>query len=324
MNQDHHEQLALDAIRCMIALGPQNLPILPSGQIDRIVGAVGKGGKAADATRWQYKQAASLPDRIRDTEVELPDFFHDKYSVAGHNLSSFQHFHCSDKNGTRGYLWREDASLTLIGDVLSERILELFHAHVLYLPDRTGEAPPAYPDGRPTPMARSFAKQQDVTLGDFVFPRASEIAEFYAGLAKDAWAARNFELWRRACGFTLHFVHDALVPQHCWGVLLYGHSDWEDKIDALWTILLRETQLSSNPSQVYTDNIARRVSKDLASSDLTSATSVAKVVEANVAFTSKWCGGSPKDLPDCSMVDGLYVCCRAVASSIRSLQLMSS
>jgi hypothetical protein len=328
MNQDHHEQLALDAVRSLIALGPQKLPSLPAAQAERIVGAIGKGGNGPDATRWQYKQAASLPDRIRDTELELPDFFHDKYCVAGHNLSSSQHFECSNNGTARGYLWKEDRSLSLIGDVISENLLSLFHTRVIYLPDRTGEAPPSYADGRPTPMAQSFAEQPNTTLGDFVFPAASLVGDFYAGLARDAWGKQNTALWRRAAGFALHFVQDALVPHHCWGALLFGHSDWEDTIDTFWTGQLREMLIAGNSDRIYGDTVAKAVGKELAAADLSAAKSVADVVKANAAFTLAWLAaegsGQPQDLADCSMIDGLRVCTRAVASSVRALLLMSA
>jgi hypothetical protein len=322
MNQNHHEQLALDAVRSLAAI--RSAGGLDGNLISKLVKLLGDTN-----VRWQYKQSASLPDRIRDTACELPDFFPDKYSVKGHNLSSFQHFQCMQGAEDFGYRWQKDPSLSLIGEV-GDELMEVFHAFIRYRPERSNETPPVVlgPDGHPQqpPMAGWATKQPNCTLDNFAFPAAAEVGDFYARGARGYCKQDNGEGWRRCAGFALHFVADALVPHHCWGALLFGHSDWEDQIADYWNGHIRRIQfVDNNKGQLYAETVGNAVAQELKQADL-QVPSVAELIRANAAYTSDWLAktgvNGPSNLGNCPPNAALRICIRGVASSVRALTLM--
>ena len=177
MNQDQHRQYAIDALRNVVALSgggtvPQNLG-------PAILNALGD-----KSTHGEFVEAASAPDRIRDTCLTLPGLpgpinpFPDKYCVLGHNLSSFQHFQCSRGGKDGGYLWSKDDSLTTPGDWASSEVMEALHTRVVYQQDPKGEKPP-FPDTLTPPMQTCYDAQKGKALDVFEFPSTASVGGCY-------------------------------------------------------------------------------------------------------------------------------------------------
>ena len=339
MNQDHHRQYAIDALRAAVALSE-------TASVPRSFGRSLLAALGGKLTLAEFVDAAAAPDRIRDTCLTLPSLpdllnpFPDTYSILGHNLSSFQHFECNRNNAqisqcvecnrtdkSAGYLWNEDASLTRPGEWATSELMEHLHTQVVCRPDPKGVQPP-FVDTLASPMKACYETQKGKTLDGFEFPSASVMGGCYGDRASVAWRAGDVAGWRGCAGFACHFVHDALVPHHVWGNLLHGHSDWEDQIEAFWKDHLRLLQSTDPTGQLYKDTLCEAVGEELDTilkhEDVTS---VESLIRENAAYTTEWLTyrgvrGST-DLKDCPSNDALRICVRAVASSVRALMLMA-
>jgi hypothetical protein len=326
MNQDHHRQYAVDALRTTVALSGSG--VVPQGAGPALLRGLGD-----KSIQGEFVEAAAAPDRIRDIRLTLPllpgalNLFPDAYCVLGHNLSSFQHFQCSRNGVDAGYLWNEDISLTLPGEWATSEVLEHLHTCVVYQ-QGSGELPPFF-DTLATPMKVFYMAQHGKTLDDFVFPSAAQVGVCYGDRAFRAWGEGDFEGWRRCAGFALHFVHDALVPHHVWGNLLHGHSEWEDQISSFWKNHMRHIQSADPTGQLYKDTVCKAVAGELDDIlKLETNKSVMGLIHANADYTTEWLKyrgvTSPTDLKVCESADALRICIRAIASSVRALMLMMS
>jgi len=326
MNQDHHRQYAIDAVRVAAALSGTD--VVPPGFGKILLATLG-----SKSTFGDFVEAAAAPDRIRDTCLTVPSLpgpinpFPDTYAFLGHNLASFQHFECTRNGLSSGYLWNEDASLTLPGEWATAELMEYLHTHVVCQQDPKGEKQP-FPGNGSSPMSVCYEAQKGKTLDAFEFPSASSMGDWYGERSLDAWKAGYFSDWRRGAGFALHFVHDALVPHHVWGNLLHGHSEWENQIEAFWKEHLRLLQSTDPTGQLYQDTVCKAVGDELG--DILKQErdkSVAGLIRANAAYTTEWLAykgltGSAH-LKVCASNDALRICIRAVAASVRALMLMT-
>jgi hypothetical protein len=297
MNQLSHEQLTLDCVRCLPALGDAGQPLIRS--------------LAEISACRELIQASSAPDRLRDTALSVP-WLADRHVLDGNNMSSFQHFQL--KNNL-GYCWSEDPC-----DSWAEtQAVKALHLNVEWAPENWGEQAPA-PHGVCTPQEVACAAQPGVSLGVFCFPSAATVADFYAGLARSAWHEGDFEQWRRRAGYVLHMVQDSCVPAHSWGTLLLGHTEWENALERLWLQHIGEIKFVDNTAEtLYKSSVVEAVKRDLFYS---SSATVVGLIQANALWSSV-IAGPPHDMPDCQLNLALRVCLRAIATSVRALLLMT-
>jgi hypothetical protein len=255
-----------------------------------------------------FIDAGSLPDRVCEVAIAVPGE-ELRTEIAGHGLSSFQHFQL--EAGT-GYRWSSDASLALSTvTALASQI-----AGMRVVENRNGLRPPLADNTEPSPIERAVAAQPGFTLGVFRFPSAGESASFYADAAKNWARARNSAGFARCAGYACHFVQDACVPHHARGVLLHGHCSWEDELQVYW----RETYEEVVQANLFVTTIKNAVERELA--DLRGFATVGAVVEANAHWARRHFGPSV-DLPECPRDQTLRVSIRALASSVMALTIMS-
>ncbi len=219
MNQAHHEKLSYDLLNNFRLYRGQNLPLVVEDGLRRL---------------WQNRSTfvrySSAPDRIKDTALHMVWFLPNKTSVAGHNLSSFQHFAVYDRQ-FKGYVWDGDPSLGFLDKVV-DKAVGLLHSHVECRLD-------AQQDGFAkgildmSPMATYAMYQGNRKFNEFEFPSAMAVGTYY-GDALSHYALSDQD-WVQACGFVTHMVCDACVPHHVKGWLFNGHQGFEDEIEKQWT-----------------------------------------------------------------------------------------
>jgi hypothetical protein len=271
-----------------------------------------RGGVLGDLLRDgrnEFVTAASLPDRVHEVACSVPGGGA-RVELFGHGLSSCEHF---QREVQAGYRWMEDGSLSVVGAPSAAMTAAAGMRIAVHDED---PRPPLTPLWRPTPMALALRAQPGRALGFFEFPSAGAVADFYAAAAQ-SWARDegNAVGWRRCAGYALHFVQDACVPHHAWGVLLYGHASWEDELQAAWHRVLVDTV----EGDLVDSTLAPAVASELRG--LQGLRHVSEVCEANAAW-SRARFGAPHDLPECPGGVALRVSVRAIAASIRACELM--
>lgn len=250
--------------------------------------------KACEALRIPQEQAdpliaaSSAPDHLSDVLCRVP-FEAPEPHLFGRQLTSLLHFQLPKGEG---YCWQGDASLSVlegIGD-LGMRVTRMT---VL---------------GTSVPMLRACSEQPGTALCDFRFPSAARVGGFYAVASRDTPA------WM---GFALHFVQDACVPHHAWGVLRFGHQDHENEQEKEWGHYVQALRNASQPGMlelcpIYVEAMeaCRRIG------------SIELLIEANAEW-SRARFGEPHDFPECSPLDAIAIGCRAVAATIRAINLMT-
>jgi hypothetical protein len=233
--------------------------------------------------RWAPVVAASsAPDRANHVMVDVPSRFG--------SPSSLLHF--QRRNG-RGYGWRDDPSLGVLDEV-GAAAMAIAHTTVACTSDS------------PQPLIVACATQAGAPLCDFLFPSAAEIGGWHADLPADdprkPWA--------------LHYLHDVLMEHHGWGALLFGHGAHEREMAREWVIYRTGLRLSGQQGlftacPAYVD----------AETECDGIATVRELIEANAAWSQRRFG-DPRDMPECGPLDAIAVGCRAVASSVRALQLL--
>ncbi len=291
MNGLHHEQLALDTLRCLPVLGEFQSPIIP-----------------AFFNKTDCKalfQATSAPDRLRDTSLPVLGALGDRYEFIGNNLASFQHF-------ASGYLWGKDPGKNWA----ETTVLELVNSVVKYEPQRFGEQVPGAPI--PTPMLDSVNKQPGAKLADFRFPSAIEMALHFEKLAHSYWISRDYANWRLCVGYILHFLHDMFVPHHVWGTIFLGHVSWENQIQDHWLQHVSSIKLVDKDGSLYRTQLMRAVSNNLPKVQ-----NIQGLMQHAIDYT-KGTFGQPQDLSECSLIGALDTCLRAVAASVVALKICAN
>jgi hypothetical protein len=186
-----------------------------------------------------------------------------------------------------GYRWNDDRSLGILEE-LGDAGLHLARSTV---------------DGTSAPMLAACADQPGAVLSDFRFPSASQMGSY--------WSTAPFG--SPECGRALHMVQDACCPHHAWGALLWGHQEFEDELETEWDRHRRMLKLSGSDV-----TFTGKVRSELAG--ISSAT-VGQLILSNAAWARDWFG-QPHRLEECPWDSMLAVCIRAVASTMRAIQLM--
>jgi len=289
MNGQTHEQYGKAAARLILTCGlaPSVEPYLREGRPD-------------------FLAACSMPDRATEVTLVGPGVA-DVTDVLGHNLNSFRHFQCVD----RGYRWLGDDSLSIAAEVVAAAAAVAGLRMVAY---DGGLKPPLSGLLRDSPLVGSLRHQPGATIGSFRFPSAGEEAGYWLTAAR-RWAADgNMTGWRRCAGYACHHVQDACAPHHSWGVLLYGHSAWEDALEVEWHRALA----GIISTETVGSELAPAVRKEM--EEITE-NRVSELCVAN-ALWARRVFGEPRDLHDCAGDAALRVSVRAVAATVRALELM--
>jgi hypothetical protein len=287
-----HESIAKEAIRLICAYG-------------FVPGASRLFGVAQE--REEFWQGCSAPDRFDDVALRLPGSGM-QTQVMGKGLSPFQHF------GTGGYRWRSDVSLGLGGTISSE--LSNLAGMVVRLNPSGGARPPMSGILERSPMELAIAEQPGVCLGDFRFPSNADVSEFYGAAARN-WIQHldNPAGWRGCASVAAHAVADSCVPHHGWGVLLFGHADFEGDLITAW-----ETCITGlHATGTIATELVPHVRAELAG---ISAKSLSDLCSENAAWSHRrW--GEPHYLAECPGNDAIALGVRAIAVTVRAVELMT-
>ena len=208
MNSEHHELLARALVDVLRGLGCA----VPASVVLRAFDHLGDVDELA--------RASSAPDRVKDITIQLPGCAPSREAL-GQNLSSLLHF-------AGGYCWDHDQSLPGV----AAEIAHIFEAPLGYDPEPAGERSPGL---HRHPMAAMLVLMEGRHgLGRFIFPSAENMLAYYVREAREAWRGNDLSRWRACAGFALHYLADLHIPHHAWGVLRYGHQEYEDAIEAEW------------------------------------------------------------------------------------------
>jgi hypothetical protein len=186
-----------------------------------------------------------------------------------------------------GYRWADDRSLGLLEE-LGDAGLHLARSTVT---------------GTSAPMLAACASQPGAVLSDFRFPSAAEMGAH--------WSAYPFG--SDESGRALHMVQDSCCPHHACGTLLWGHQDFEDGLENEWN--RHRCMLKTSGSDAPFTGAVR---VELAG---ISCATVGQLIQANAAWTREWFG-QPHRLEECPWDSMLSICVRAVAATMRAIQLM--
>lgn len=230
--------------------------------------------------------ASSEPDRLSDVLCSVP--LEGKQPVVfGRQLTSLQHFQGPDG---RGYRWSQDRSLGCLEEI-GDAGMHLTGMVV---------------SGTSAPMVRACQAQPEVTLGDFVFPSAASLGSYYS----------TFPASSTENGYALHLVQDSCIPHHAWGCLLWGHAEFETAAEHEWYRHRQMLKEASDPALC-----AREFREQVAAVGVRAVT-VADLIASNADWACRYFG-QPVRRDECSAVDTLAVCIRAVAATKRALEIMA-
>lgn len=156
--------------------------------------------------------------------------------------------------------------------------------------------------GRSEPMRAACLIQQGRALADFRFPSLSRMGAHHAK-SKDPVQKG------RAC----HMIQDACMWPHVVNQLLGGHQELEDEQEDFWDDHRRRLKASGS-DKVLCDAVRAELAG-------ITAPTVEDLINANVSWTLQRFG-EHRRLEDWTDTDYLATCIRAVASTMRGLQLM--
>lgn len=236
---------------------------------------------------------AGIPEDQRVQLVEgasKADYLEDvRCSVPFHDLfpgtwSAFCHFE-------PGYLWDADKSLCAL-ESLGEAGVHLARSKVT---------------GTSAPMLRACQEQPDAILTDFRFPLASRMGSWWSTFP--ALSVEN--------GRALHMAQDACVPHHAWGCLLWGHQEFENELEDRWDNHRVMLEACDDPKAAKHDFC------ELVRSVGCKAATVEQLIKDNADWARTWFGQAHRR-EECGVDDMLAVCVRAVASSIRAIEIMGT
>lgn len=233
--------------------------------------------------REELIQGAGHADYLDDVLCSVP-FEGETPKLMGRSLTSLQHFQRPDGSG---YYWDADKSLGVLEE-LGDVATTIARAHV---------------SGTTPPMRKAMQYQPGAVFGNFRFPSAAAVGSHWS----------TFPALSQECGRALHFVQDACVPHHVWGVLLWGHQEFEDDLEATWT-QHRDELKTTGQEATFCEAVREAL-----------ATLKAKTVEDLIKSNAAWCAswfGQVHRLEECNTTDMLAVCIRAVASSVAAINLM--
>jgi hypothetical protein len=293
VNGATHESYAKATARLVLAHGfaPAAVPLL-----------------SEKATRDQFLSASSMPDSVQEVSVRVPGDG-EQTDLFEQNLSSLGHFQLE---GDRGYLLTADSSLYVPGAAAAA--LGMGRCRVSSSED--GIRPPLAGLLDERPIALACRAQDGETLGVFRFPSAAQGAEYFARGARYWLSEGNLAGARGCLGYACHFVHDVLVPHHAWGSILDGHQDWENAQEREWLRTIVKVQVDNN---LFADTVGKSVRRELGA--MTSVT-VGDLCREGAAW-ARHKFGEPRHLDECTGDVALDVSIRAIAASVRALELVA-
>lgn len=225
---------------------------------------------------------AKRADYLEDVFVQVT-FAGERPTAMGRTLTSLQHF----QTDGGGYLWDADKSLGPLEE-LGDVAMTIARAHV------SGQTPP---------MRKAVQDQPKAVFGGFRFPSAAAVGSYWS----------TAPAYSKECGHALHFVQDACVPHHVWGLLLWGHQEWEDDIEERW-IQHRAMLEDAGENHVFCEAVRAELAG-------ITAKTVEDLIKSNAEWAASWFG-QPHRMGECDVTDMLAVCIRAVASSIAAINIM--
>lgn len=235
-----------------------------------------------EKTCLAFVRGCKEADHLDDVACSFP--LHDEFPAT---LSALCHFQRPDGIG---YYWDRDKSLGTLRELIGDAALHLAGSKV---------------SGTSAPMRLACADQPGAVLSDFRFPSVA--------LYGSHWS--TFPHLSEENGRACHLVQDSCIPHHAWGVLLWGHQEFEDALEALWDQHRVMLKASSDPKASE-----REFCQLVRSIDCRAAT-VEELIKSNAAWSLEWFG-QPHRQEECSISDCLAVCSRAVAATMRAMQIM--
>jgi hypothetical protein len=188
-----------------------------------------------------------------------------------------------------GFCWQNDPSLSVLEEIgdLGAKVLNMVVS------------------GNSVPMVRALRNQPRRTLCELRFPSAADVGGYHAAVADgDPYII----------GMACHMIQDCAQPHHATGRLLGGHQKWEDQAEQLWRQHVEMLMMA--PEMIF-DTLGAAVAKEQFS-----ATSVEELCEENAEWSRRWF--AKRDITECTINDALAISVRAVAATMRGIQLMTA
>jgi hypothetical protein len=231
-------------------------------------------------------KGAGEADTIDDVELSIPIDLAVLKKVLK-NKSALCHFQRKDGSG---YLWFADPSLGALSPI-GEVAMQMARARV---------------SGKSEPMQAACLIQQGYTLDGFRFPSLSRMGAHHA-------KSKDPRSWGLAC----HMIQDACMRPHVVGELMRGHQELEDDSEATWDQHRSELQTPGQRKELEA-LFCEQVRTELAG---IAAPTVEDLIRANASWTLQRFGNH-LELEDWTVTDHIAVGIRAVASTMRGLQIM--
>jgi len=236
---------------------------------------------------YTSEQAANLmkgaggADAIGDVQCPVP--FHDAFPGSWDGLCHFQ------RPDGSGFYWDADRSLGCL-EVIGDFLAAITRV-------------PVYGDSLPMRLAR--AAQPRASVCDFRFPSAATMGSHLSTFAPLS------EENGRAC----HMIQDACCAHHVWGMLLWGHQEFEDALEIVWNKQRAMGEAASDPKAFG------RMLRKLVDAEKVAGRTVEAIIKENAAWALDYFG-KPHRLEECPWDVALPVCARAIASTMRGLEIM--
>jgi hypothetical protein len=236
---------------------------------------------------YTSEQAANLvkgaggADYLADVVCDVP--FHEAFPGSWSALCHFQRPYGG------GYYWDADKSLgalEAIGDFL---------AAITRVPVT----------GSSMPMRLACAAQPHASICDFRFPSAATMASHWS----------TFPAISEESGRACHMVQDACCPHHVWGMLLWGHQEFEDALEIVWNQQRAMGETASDPKAFG------HMLRKLVDAEKVTGKTVDAIIKENAAWALDYFG-KPHRLEECPWNVALPVCARAIDSTMRALEIM--
>lgn len=236
---------------------------------------------------YTSEQAANMikgaggADYLADVQCKVP--FHGAFPGSWDGLTHFQ------RPDGSGFYWDADRSLGGLEE-LGDFLKLIVSAPV---------------SGSSLPMRLACAAQPHASICDFRFPSAATMGSHWSTFP--ALSEEN----GRAC----HMVQDSCDPHHVWGMLLWGHQEFEDALEAVWNQQRAMAKASSEPG-AFADGM-----RQLVDAEKITGSTVDAICRENAVWALDYFG-KPHRLEECPWNVALPVCARAIASTMAALRIM--
>lgn len=253
-----------------------------------------------------FARSMALPDNAIEVAIRMPSG-ELATEILGNTTEPLCHFE-------PGYLWSKDPTLS-IGGALVDAAAHLCGATVELRTD--GVRPPAVPMDEESPFVRALKAQPHRTITDFRFPSASEMAGYYTRAAHAWLNAGNVPGCIECMAYAAHMEQDCCITYHGQSALLAGHSDREVRLQEHFAADFGDG--SSIDSDRFDELVKAARREMLAVQDC-------RTVEDLCIRCAGWARSKWPDLGAFAESDwnvSLAVCVRALAASVRGLELMT-